>query len=414
MDPANPFLQLAVSIGLGLLVGLQRERTHPTIAGIRTFPLITALGTVAAQLAHVFGGWVVAAGFLATAALVLAANLVAIRSDQGDPGQTTEFTTLVMYGAGALVVVGPMAVAVVLAGTVAVLLQLKGPLHSFAGKLGEEDLRAIMQLALVALVILPVLPDRTFGPYGVLNPFQIWWMVVLIVGLSLAGYVAYKLFGAGAGTVLSGVLGGLISSTATTVSYARRTRQAPEICGLAALVVLIASAVVYVRLLVEIAAVAPRSFLALAPPIAAMLGIAALISVGAWFLRRGEQPEPPRQDNPAEMKSALTFGALYALVLLAVAYARDRFGTAGLYAVAGLSGLTDMDAITLSTARLVDSGKVAAGDGWRAILLASFSNLLFKAGVIGVLGAWRLFGRIAVLFGLALAGGGLVWWLWPG
>ena len=139
-----------------------------------------------------------------------------------------------------------------------------------------------------------------------------------------------------------------------------------------------------------------------------------LLAVGAWLASRGRKAEPLTPGNPAEMKSALAFGVLYALVLLAVAFARDRFGTAGLYVVAGASGLTDMDAITLSTARLVDSGKVAAGDGWRAILLASFSNLLFKAGIVAALGTWRLFGRIALLFGLALAGGGVVWWLWPG
>jgi uncharacterized membrane protein (DUF4010 family) len=307
-----------------------------------------------------------------------------------------------------------MAVPVALGGAVAVLLQFKEELHRFAGRLGEGDLKAIMQFVLIALVILPVLPDRSFGPYDVLNPAQIWWMVVLIVGLSLAGYVAYKLFGAHAGAALSGILGGLISSTATTVSYARRTREAPESRRLAALVVLIASTVVYARLLVEIAAVAPRSFPALAPPIAILLGISALLSVVAWLVGRGRAAEPPAQGNPAELRSALLFGALYAAILLAVAFARDRFGTAGLYAVAGLSGLTDMDAITLSTARLVDSGKVAAADGWRAILLASFSNLIFKAGIVGILGTWRLFGRIALFFGLVLAGGGLVWWLWPG
>jgi len=142
--------------------------------------------------------------------------------------------------------------------------------------------------------------------------------------------------------------------------------------------------------------------------------ISVLLSIGAWLVSRGRGAEPLTQGNPAELKSALTFGALYALILLAVAFARDHFGTAGLYAVAGLSGLTDMDAITLSTARLVDSGKLAAGDGWRAILLASFSNLLFKAGIVAALGTWRLFGRIALFFGLALAGGGVVWWLWPG
>ncbi|HEX7184607.1 MAG TPA: DUF4010 domain-containing protein, partial [Thermoanaerobaculia bacterium] len=316
----------------------------------------------------------------------------------------------------ALTVIAPLAVAVVLGGAVAVLLHLKEPLHRFAGRIGERDIWAIMQLVLIALVILPVLPDRAFGPYGVLNPYQIWWMVVLIVGLSLAGYVAYKLFGAGAGTALSGVLGGLISSTATTVSYARQSRETPkdpERARLAALVVMIASTVVFGRVLVEIAAVAPRQLVAMGPPIGAMLGVAVLISIGAWFLGRDSEAEPPKPENPAELKSALVFGVLYAAVLLAVAFARDRFGTAGLYAVAGISGLTDVDAITLSTSRLVDGGGVDPRTGWRAILLAALSNLVFKAGIVAALGSRGLFGRIALLFGLAILGGAAIWWLWP-
>src|SRR4051794_34410193 len=401
-----PFLQLAVALGLGLLVGLQRERMDSAIAGIRTFALITVLGAVAAQLGQVFGGWVVAVGLLAVAGLVTAGNLSRLPQGKADPGQTTEFAALVMYGVGAWVVVGSMEQAVVLGGVVAVLLQLREPLHQFAGKIGEQDIRAIMQLVLISLVILPLLPDRAFGPYGVLNPYQVWWMVVLIVGISLLGYVAYKLFGAQAGTVLAGILGGVISSTATAASYARRTKKDPGISRLAALVVMIASAVVFVRVMAEIAVVAHGSFLALAPPLAVMLGVTVVLSLAAWLVDRHAAQEPPEPANPAELKSALLFGALSAAVLLAVAFARDRFGTAGLYTVAALSGLTDVDAITLSTARLVDGGRLAADDGWRAILLAILTNLVFKGVIVAVLGSRRMLGRVAVLFAAALAGGG--------
>src|SRR5215203_67410 len=409
----SPFLQLAVALGLGLLVGLQRERADSAIAGIRTFALITLFGALAAQLGRVFGGWVVAAGLLVVAAFVVSGNLVRLRKGEAEPGQTTELAAVLMYGIGAWVVVGAMPVAVALGGTVAVLLHLREPLHRLVGRIGEGDLKAIMQFVVIALVILPILPDQAFGPYGVLNPYQIWWMVVLIVGLSLLGYVAFKLFGSGAGTVLSGVLGGAISSTATTVTYARRTREAPESSRLAALVVMIASTVVFVRLLVEVALVARGRFLELAPPLAAMLGVAVALSLAAWLAGRREKAEPPEAGNPAELKSALVFGALYAVILLAVAFAQERFGKAGLFTVAALSGLTDVDAITLSTARLVSGGGLDPGTGWRAILLAALSNLVFKAGLVAVLGSWRMFGRIAVLFGAALAAGGLIFWFWP-
>lgn len=407
------FIRLAVALGLGLLVGLQRERVDPAIAGIRTFALISLLGAVCAQLGKVYGGWILVVGFLTTALLVTAGNLVRLQNREAEPGQTTEFAALVVFGLGAWVVAGSMAVPVVLAGAVVVLLHFKEPIHELVGKIGEKDLRAIMQLVLIALVILPVLPDRDMGPYGVLNPYQIWWMVVLIVGLSLAGYLAYKQFGTGAGSVLAGILGGLISSTATTASYARRSREDPGLSRLAALVVMLASTVVYGRVLVEIAAVARGSLLQLAPPIAVMLGVCALVSLGAWLMGRDGEDELPAQENPAELKAAILFGAIYAAVLLAVAFARDRFGTAGLYAVAAISGLTDVDAITLSTAGLVEGGRIDPGTGWRAILLASMSNLGFKAGIVAVLGARALLGRVALLFGAVLAGGGLILWLWP-
>ena len=408
----DPFLQLFVALGLGLLVGLQRERVDPAIAGIRTFALITVLGALAALLGRSFGGWIVAVGLLVAAALVMSGNLVRLSRGDAEPGQTTEFTAVIMYCVGALVVIAPLAVSVVLAGAVAVLLHLKEPLHRFVGRMGEQDVRAIMQLVLIALVILPILPDRPFGPYDVLNPYQVWWMVVLIVSLSLAGYVAFKLFGSKAGSVLSGILGGLISSTATTVSYARRTRETPGSSRLAALIIALASTVVFGRVLVEMAAVAPSYLIYMGPPIAAMLGVAGVVSLIAWLLGRDRNAEPPEPENPAELKSALVFGALYAGILLAVAFARDRFGTAGLYTVAAISGLTDVDAITLSTSRLV-AGGLDPSTGWRAILLAGLSNLVFKAGIAAVLGSWGLFGRIALLFGLALAGGGLILWLWP-
>lgn len=224
--------------------------------------------------------------------------------------------------------------------------------------------------------------------------------------------MAYKLFGAKAGTVLSGALGGLISSTATTASYARRTKDTPDTARLAALVIMIASTVVFARVLVEIAAVAPGQLREMGPPLGAMLGVGIVVSLIAWFFGRAEDGELPEAGNPAELKAALIFGALYAGILLAVAFARERFGTAGLYTVAAISGLTDVDAITLSTSRLV-AGGLDPSTGWRAILLAALSNLIFKGGIVAVLGSRGLFARVALLFGLALGGGGLILWLWP-
>jgi uncharacterized membrane protein (DUF4010 family) len=409
----NVFVQLGVSLLLGLLVGLQRERTESTIAGIRTFPLIAAFGTICAWLAAQHGGWIIAGGLLAVAALLLIANLARIKAGDIDPGLTTEMAALLLFGVGACVVVGRMPAAVALGGAIALLLHFKKPLHEFVKGIGETDLKAIMQFVLVTLVILPVLPNRAYGPYGVLIPFKIWLMVALMVGISLAGYLAFKFFGAQAGTLLGGLLGGLISSTATTASYARRSIEAPGSAPLAALVIMIASTTVFVRVLVEVVAVAPGSFAQIGPPLAAMLGACCAITAVAFAFTHDQSARLPAQGNPAELKSALVFGALYAVVILAVAAAKDRFGSSGLYTVAVLSGLTDMDAITLSTAQLVNSGRLDANSGWRVVLIASMSNLGFKAGLVAALGGRGLLRRISILFGAALLSGVAILWLWP-
>ncbi|MBI1901993.1 MAG: MgtC/SapB family protein, partial [Planctomycetia bacterium] len=187
--------KLAIAVGLGLLVGLQRERVRSPVAGIRTFALITVLGTISALLAAPFGGWIVGLGAVAVAAMLVVGNLALRRTRHIDPGMTTEVAALLMYGVGAYLVVGHAAIAVAVGGGVALLLHWKAPLHEFVARIGETDVTAIMRFVLVALVIYPVLPDQAYGPYQVLNPKQVWQMVVLIVGISLGGYVAYKLLG---------------------------------------------------------------------------------------------------------------------------------------------------------------------------------------------------------------------------
>jgi len=413
MDLTTSFQQLGIALGLGLLVGLQREHAESQLAGLRTFPLVTILGTVTAMLAQAFGGWIIASGLIALSALIVIGNVARLNTEAASPGLTTEAAMLLMFGVGAYLVMGHMEVAIAIGGGTAVLLQFKGQLHGIAGRLGDDDLKAIMQFALISLVILPVLPNRTYGPYEVLNPRQVWWMVVLIVGISLGGYIVYKFFGQNAGIVLGGILGGTISSTATTVSYSRRTADAPDSARLAAVIIMIASTIVFIRLLIEVALVAPNFLYAAAPPILVMLVLLIALSAALWFRDRDQQNEMPAQDNPSELKSALVFGALYAIVLLAVASAKDMFGNRGLYVVAGISGLTDVDAITLSTAQLVNANRLDANDGWKLILLAALSNLVFKGAMIAALGHRRLLTKIAPLFGAALVAGTLLLILWP-
>ncbi len=412
MDPL--FTRLLVALALGLLVGLQRERTEDSLAGFRTFPLITLTGAIAGVLDAQLGGvWIFAAGLLALAALLVVGNVVKLRAGDQDPGMTTEVAALFMWVVGGLASAGLLGVAVVMGGLCAVLLHLKEPMEGFAENLSDRDVRSVMQIALIGLVVLPVLPDRAYGPYDVLNPFQIWLMVVLIVGISLASYVIYKAVGARAGTLLGGVLGGLISSTATTASYARRVGDEPGLARLGAVVIMVASTVVYARVFAEVAAAAPGVLWDLGPPLLALAGANLAISLVGFLDVRKSRAQMPEQENPTELKAALVFGALYGVVIFALAAARDGFGDLGVYVVAFLSGLTDVDAITLSTANLVEAGSLEPHAGWRSIVIASLSNLLFKGGIAASLGGSTLARQLAPYFGASLLAGVAVLWLWP-
>ena len=414
MDP-EWLAPMGIALGMGLLVGLQREWSRHEIAGIRTFALITLLGCAAILIGEAGGfGWLFPTGMGGLALLVVMAGFTRLRAGPVDPGLTTEVAILVMYLVGGMVGAGFRIQAIVLGAVVAVLLQAKNPLHGLVRSLGPGDMRAIYQFVLLALVILPVLPDRGFGPFGVLNPFRIWLMVVLIVGISILSYVAFRLLGRKGGTIAAGVLGGMISSTATTVSYARQSRERPGIVPSAGLVVVLASVVMFVRVLVEVALVAGDLLsqvllpLSIVPAVLLLTAVLPLGGGGGGETGILEEPEPP-----SELRTAILFGLLYSLVLVGVAFARAHLGSGGLYAVAALSGLTDVDAITLSTAQLMRSGELLPGTGWRLILLGSMANLGFKGAAVLVLAPGGLAKRVGWSFGIALVAGGAVLMLLP-
>lgn len=404
---------LGTALALGLLVGLQREWVQNRVAGIRTFALLTLWGALCGLLGLAFGSWVVAAGLLALAGLVVVGTVAEQRSGESDSGLTTEMAMLVMFGVGLIAMLGQRLVAVIVAGTVMVLLQSKKPLHRMVRLIGEEDLREIARLVLAGLVILPVLPNRGMGYLGVLNPFAIWLMVVLIIGISLAAYLAGKYLGGGRGVAVSGILGGLISSTATTASLARRSG-APGVSGLTlAAIAMIASSIVFVRVPAEVVLAAPGHWREMLPPLLAMMVWFGLVAAVVYHLARKKGGATGGEQPPSELKSAVLFGLLYAVVLVIVAAARQHFGHSGLYVAAILSGLTDVDAITLSTSQLVATANLEPETGWRMILLGGMANVVFKMGLVAVLGA-RGFIRPA-LAGLAsaLAGGAALLAFWP-
>ncbi len=408
------FHHIGIALGLGLLVGFQREWKKDDVAGIRTFALITVLGALSAKLAETYtpyGAWILAAGLIALTGMLVLANVAKFRKGHDDPGLTTEAAVLLMYLVGAAVVAGHTGAAVLVGGITAVLLQWKRPLHQFARGMDEAETRAIVRLVLIGLVILPILPNETYGPYDVLNPFRIWLMVVLIVGISLTAYIVSKLVGSHIGTLAAGVFGGLISSTATTVGYSRRARDSTGGMATPAVVIVIASTVVFARVVFEIALVAPTILRQTAPPLLTMMGWMAVLSLGGYFIARKRLHEPEEQKPPSDIRAAIVFALLYAVVIFAIAWATEK--DSGQYLVAALSGLTDMDAITLSTAQLVGSNRMDADLGWRLILVGGMANLVFKSGVILAMGGRRLLMWLLPPFTAALIGGALILWLWP-
>jgi uncharacterized membrane protein (DUF4010 family) len=343
---------------------------------------------------------VLAAGLLGLTAIIVVGS---IETQEADRGLTTEVAMAVMFLVGAVLANGPIGIAVIVGGTVAILLHLKPQMHSLVRALADADITAIMQFVLITLVILPILPNRFYGPFQVLNPYRIWLMVVLIVGINLGGYIVYKFFGDRAGTLAGGILGGLISSTATTVSYARRSRVSPESAKGAAVIITVASTIVFARILLIIGAVAPGFLRVSAVPIGIVLAGLSAVSIVLWRISSREPAVLPEQGNPSEFKTALIFAGLYSLVLLGTAAARYYFGQQGLFIVSVASGLTDVDAITLSLSEMVHAGLVEPDTGWRLVIVAALSNLAFKAVIVAVLGSKTLLSQILVLFGIAFS-----------
>jgi uncharacterized membrane protein (DUF4010 family) len=397
------------SLAIGLLIGLERERHEGAKAGLRTFALVALFGALCALLSEQTGSpAALVAGMLIVAAMIITAY--ATDPTQKEPWTTTVVAILVCYALAAMVWFGHATVAVMLAIVITVLLYFKSELRGMTTRLERRDLVSMLQFGVLMFVILPILPDQNYGPYRVLNPHQVWIIVVLISGISLAGYVAFRLIGMRYGAPLLGIFGGLVSSTATTLVYAQHGREHPELATTATLVIVLANLVLLVRLAVVTAFIAPQLLRTLLPLLGFGLvcGMICLAYVGRR--NRAAPDNGPALDikNPTELRTALVFGAIYAVVLLVAAWLSDIAGSAGLYALALVSGLTDVDAITLSSLRLFNLGTLAGGQVAVAVILAIISNTLFKLGVVLVTGGRRLFARcaavmIAVVAGLVIA-----------
>jgi uncharacterized membrane protein (DUF4010 family) len=400
--------QFLTSLAIGLLIGLERERNPSAKAGLRTFALVALFGTLSALLSTKLGSpWLLIAGLLAVAGMIVAAYFNK-PDEEVDPGTTTVIALLLCYGLGAMIWYGLAKLAVMLAITVTALLYFKPELRGMSQRLTRSDLVAVLQFSVLTFIVLPILPDKDYGPYNAFNPHQAWLMVVLISGISLAGYTALHTVGTRYGAPLLGFLGGLVSSTATTLLYARNSKKNPVMSHLAASVIVIASMVVLLRLLAVSAIVAYGMLPALLPVLAGGFLFGLVVALYNWRkMDKATGLSIPETANPAELRTAIGFGLLYVIVLLGAAWMADLAGSRGLYVVALVSGLTDVDAITLSSLRLFNLGQLSEHQTVVAIALAFISNIVFKFGMVAFIGGWHLARHVATGF-VAMACGVLL------
>jgi len=416
MPASELFLRFGVAIAIGFLIGLQREYAHggenrEIMAGERTFALIGLSGCLTAMLADEFGVPLIFAALLLVYGGIMAVSYVIEFRRHGQAGLTTEVTVLVVVLIGALCYHGYLTLAVAAGIVTTVLLSLKLETDRFVRALTREDIAAALQLAVISAVILPVLPNRVLfqPPFDVLNPFKIWLMVVFISGVSFLGYVLMKLVGPSHGIGLTGLLGGLVSSTAVTLSFAERSLREKELTRPFALAIMLASTIMFARVLVLVGILNPALLANLWLP----LGLTGLIGVAyclyLFFSHRIDQKGEIALSNPFDLMSAVKFGAIYGLVLLISRTAQLYFGNTGVYISSILSGLADVDAITLSMTEFSNTGSLSLATASDAILLAVISNTAAKAAIASVTGS-RTLRRVLfpgyglmILAGIALA-----------
>jgi uncharacterized membrane protein (DUF4010 family) len=389
----------AIALLLGALVGIEREKRKSEeddtghIAGLRTFTLLALLGAVAGWLSRETSSpWLLAAALLTVGAFVTAGYFVNAKPGPDAKGLTTEVAAPIVFLLGAMVMLGHQAVAIGLGVVTAAVLAYKQPLHGFVERLGWDDVYAGVRLLIATFIALPLLPDRAIDPWGALNPYKLWLLVILISSLSLVGYVLTRWLGPARGAALTGLTGGLVSSTAVTLSFSREAREKPQEASALACGILLSWAVMFVRVLVLVAVVNRALLTQVLVPFAVM---AAVIGGCAAFLyfRGGSADGTAAKGelhlrNPFSLIEAAKFAALFAVVLLATKFVQAHFPPSGLYAVAALAGLTDVDAITLSMAEFAQSGE--AGVAVIAIVIAALSNTLVKCGMAFVVAGTAL------------------------
>lgn len=417
MELEELFRRLGVALAIGLLIGLERgwqyreEMDGQRTAGLRTFALTGLLGGICALLSAA-SPLVLPAGLLTFTAAIAAFGLLEAHSDQNFSATGIVAATLT-FVLGAYAIIGNQTVAVGAAVAMAILLALRDQLHSWLRALTWEELRSVLVLLAMSFLLLPILPNKPVDPWQVLIPSEIWLLAILLASISFAGYVAVRIAGERLGIAIAALAGGLASSTATTLSFARLAREHPGSAQALTGGILLSGATMFVRVGVLVGLIKPGLLPAVAGPVAAAV-LAMLAGAAALQWRRGERAKDSPAltiRNPFELTTVLWLAALVALIMLITKILAEAY-PASIYVVATASGVADIDALTLSMSRLARTD-IAARDAGLAILLAAAVNTISKAVMSAAVGGRALGVRVGLVSAGALVALGLAVLLGP-
>ncbi len=409
------FIRFLLALGLGALIGAERERFAKTqddflFGGIRTFMFISLIGAISGYISEIYLDWFFIPAFAGIVLLITISYYASIKLSKGASiGITGEVTALLTFMIGLISFKGHLIIAVVLAIVITTFLYLKEALHGFIKKVSREEMYSTLMFAIITFVILPFLPNQTFGPLSVFNPYKIWLMVVFISGMGYVGYILIKILGSNKGIGLTGLLGGLVSSTAVTMTLAGNSKKEKNISVIKLLVfaTIVANTVMFIRVLIEVYVVNKSVLDKVAVPMIVMLIVATASSLVLWLTRnKSEKTEKAEvaHTSPLSLGPALKFGILFAAVLFVVKLAQIYFGNTGIYLASVVSGFVDVDAITLSMANIAGT-EISTSVAATAITLAVMSNTLIKFGYAAIFGSKEFRKTTGIVFALVVASG---------
>jgi len=405
------FVDFMVAIALGILVGLEREfhaskDRKESFAGIRTFTVVAIFGALVGYLGITYSFWIIVAGLICFSIFAIVFYIIDCQVSK-HYGATTEIASIVVFVIGILCSASQLRLAIIATILLTLFLSLKGPLHGFVKKLNKEDIYSTLKFAIIAFIILPFLPNHPYGPYGVFNPYKIWMIVVLISAISLVGYLAMKFIGAKKGMGLTGFFGGFVSSTAVSMSMSQTSKTVTKIVNPFVFAMVIASSTMFFRVLVVVGILNKALIGKLLIPLLAM-GITGAVSAFVLWKKKNGVSEKDKQlkiHSPFTVGPALKFALFFIIVLFVAKIGSVYLGSKGMYLTALLSGLADVDALTVSVAELTSAGSVAADVGVTAIVIAVITNTMVKAGIANIFGGKEFKKKINIVFSLIILAG---------